>query len=111
MVNYQKAMSKLKLVSFVSIFFIAAQLTGGYLANSIAIYTDTAHLASDMSGFIMSMIALKIGMRPSSSKLTYGWQRAEVLGTLLSVGFLVALTIWLMVEATDRIANPQKIES
>ena len=71
--TYRKAMRKLMIVSFVSIFFIAAQMTGGYLANSIAIFTDTAHLASDMIGFMMSMIALKISMRPASHELTFGW--------------------------------------
>ena len=104
-------MRKLKIVSFVSIFFIAAQMTGGYLANSIAIFTDTAHLASDMIGFSMSMIALKISMRPASHELTFGWHRAEILGTLMSVSFLVTLTLWLVVEATKRIINPQKVNS
>jgi len=41
-------------------------MIGGYLANSIAIYTDSAHLASDMIGFAMSMAALKLAMRPAS---------------------------------------------
>jgi len=59
-------MRKLKLVSFVSVFFIAAQMYGGYMANSIAIFTDTAHLASDMIGFAFSMIALKVSMQPAS---------------------------------------------
>ena len=104
--RYNAAMSKLKIVSFVSIFFIAAQMTGGYLANSIAIFTDTAHLTSDMIGFGMSMIALKVSMRPASHELTFGWNRAEVIGTLISIAFLIALTIWLVVEATGRIISP-----
>lgn len=108
--RYQAAMTKLKIVSFVSVFFIAAQMTGGYLANSIAIFTDTAHLTSDMIGFGMSMIALKVSMRPASHELTFGWHRAEVIGTLISIAFLVALTIWLVVEATGRIIAPQDIE-
>ena len=111
MVTYQKAMRKLKIVSFVSIFFIAAQMTGGYLANSIAIFTDTAHLGSDMIGFMFSMIALKISMRPASHQLTFGWHRAEVIGTLISVAFLVTLTLWLVVEATKRIINPQIVDA
>jgi solute carrier family 30 (zinc transporter), member 2 len=95
----------------VSIFFIAAQMTGGYMANSIAIFTDTAHLASDMIGFMMSMIALKISMRPASHELTFGWQRAEIIGTLISVAFLLTLTIWLVVEATKRILKPQPVNA
>jgi len=108
---YSDSMKKLKLVSFVSVFFIAAQLTGGYLANSIAIYTDTAHLASDMIGFAISMAALKITLRPATNEKTYGYHRAEIVGTLISIIFLLTLTIWLVFEATKRIYKPEKIES
>ena len=76
------------------------------MANSIAIFTDTAHLASDMIGFGMSMIALKISMKPASNKWTFGWHRAEVIGTLMSVAFLLTLTLWLLKEATSRIVSP-----
>jgi len=81
-------------------------MIGGYLANSIAIYTDSAHLASDMIGFAISMLALKMAMRPSSKDLTFGWHRAEILGTLISIVFLLTLTIWLVFEATDRVVEP-----
>ena len=53
-------MKKLCTVTFVSVFFITAQLVGGYAAGSIAIYTDSAHLASDMMGFGISMAALTL---------------------------------------------------
>jgi len=107
---YNASMAKLKLVAFVSIFFIIAQCIGGYLANSIAIFTDTAHLASDMIGFMMSMVAMKMSMRPSSKELTFGWHRAEIIGTMVSIIFLLTLTIWLVFEATGRVVKPQKVK-
>ena len=58
--KYETALKKLKLVSIISIFFIVVQCIGGYLANSIAIFTDTAHLATDVLGFCMSIIALRL---------------------------------------------------
>ena len=103
-------MKKLKLVSFVSLFFIVAQLIGGYLANSIAIFTDTAHLASDVIGFSMSMAALKMTLRPASKDLTFGWHRAEIIGTMASVIFLLTLTMWLLFEAINRIVAPQEVK-
>ena len=58
----------------------------------------------------MSMLALRISMRPATKKLTFGWHRAEVIGTLLSVAFLIIATIWLVVEATFRFINPTEIK-
>ena len=106
MYNYKVSMKKLKLVSFVSFFFIICQMIGGYLANSIAIFTDTAHLASDVIGFGISMAALKMTLKPASKELTFGWHRAEIIGTMVSVIFLLTLTMWLLFEAINRIVEP-----
>ena len=63
-----------------------------------------------MIGFAMSMIALKVAMRPASKELTFGWHRAEILGTLISIVFLLTLTIWLVFEAADRVITPQEVK-
>jgi len=76
------------------------------MANSIAIFTDTAHLAADLIGFGLSIIALRLSRRKATNELTYGWQRLEIISTLISTIFLVVITIWLVIEAIDRIKNP-----
>ena len=98
----RKAMRKLWMAGGVSIFFIAAELVGGYLAHSIAIFADSAHLASDMIGFGISMIAIKLAQRSSNDGLTYGWHRAEIIGTMISIATIWTMTVWLLVEATNR---------
>jgi zinc transporter 2 len=108
--EYNAAMKKLVWVTSISVVFISCQIVGGYISNSIAIFTDCAHLATDMIGFLMSMIALRVSMRPATKKLTFGWHRAEVIGTLLSVAFLIIATIWLVVEATYRIISPHEVK-
>jgi zinc transporter 2 len=102
-------MRKLCIVSFVSVFFIIAQLIGGYMAHSIAIFTDSAHLASDLIGFAISMISLRMAQRPATKHLSYGFHRAEVIGTLVSIIFIWGLTVWLLYEATLRILEPVEV--
>jgi zinc transporter 2 len=92
-----------------SVFFIIAQLTGAYIANSISIYTDAVHMATDLVGFFVSMLALKLSLKPATEHLTFGWNRADVLGTLTSVVCLVVATLWLAVEATKRILHPEEL--
>ena len=58
---------------------------GGLYSGSLAILTDAAHLLTDMSSFIISLVAIHLSERPPTKKLTYGWHRAEVLGALISV--------------------------
>ena len=94
----------------ISLVFIAVEIVGGFLANSVAIYTDAAHLASDVIGFGISICALKIAEKSSTDFYSYGWSRYEVLGTLLSIGVVWAVTIWLVLEAITRLIHPEKIQ-
>jgi len=109
-ITYEKAYGKLVCVMVISTFFVGVQMAGGIISGSIAIFTDTAHLATDMLGFVMSMYALKVSLRPASKELTFGWHRAEIIGTLSSVMFLLTITIWLLFEATKRVIYPQKVK-
>ena len=102
-------MRKLMIACFVSGFFIIVQVAGGYLAKSIAIFTDSAHLASDMLGLAISMLSLKCAQKPANRELSYGWHRSEIVGTLVSIIFIWVLTIWLVYEATLRVITPQPV--
>ena len=87
---------------FVASFFVICQAIGGYLSGSIAVFADCAHLASDTMGFGMSIYALQLTKRKASDSLTYGWHRAEIIGSVASVAFLIAITVWLLFEASKR---------
>ena len=49
---------------------------GGYLANSLAIMTDAAHMLSDFASFLISLFALWMASRPASKRMSFGWHRA-----------------------------------
>ncbi len=108
-VSNRQAMRKLLIACFVSLFFIIVQVIGGYMAKSIAIFTDSAHLASDMLGFAISILSLKCAQKPADKDLSYGWHRSEIIGTLVSIIFIWGLTVWLVYEATLRVITPQPV--
>jgi cation diffusion facilitator family transporter len=76
------------------------------MANSIAIFTDVTHLAGDLIGFGLSIYALRLSRRQATNEYHFGWKRSEIISTLLSVLFLISITLWLVIEAVDRIRNP-----
>jgi zinc transporter 2 len=67
-------------------------------------------LASDFLGFGISIISIIMAEKPATKSLTYGYHRAEILGTLISIFFIWGLTIWLLGEATKRIINPVEVQ-
>jgi len=80
------------------------------MAGSIAIFTDSAHLASDLLGFGISILSLRLGQRSPSDHLTFGWLRAEIIGTLVSIASIWIMTIWLLGEATQRFFEPNIVK-
>ena len=103
-------MKKLMKASILTTFFIAMQLTGAILAGSIALMADTAHLATDLIGFSISVTSLFISQKPASKSLSFGYHRAEVLGTLASMLVLWTITVFLVYAATLRFINPPVIQ-
>ena len=55
---------------------IEPKRTGGWLANSLAIITDAAHLLTDVAGFLISLFALFLANMSPTRKMNYGWHRA-----------------------------------
>jgi Co/Zn/Cd efflux system component len=57
----RKVIKKLIIVSGICTLFMISEVIGGWIANSLAIMTDAAHLLSDLLGFAISIGALLIG--------------------------------------------------
>lgn len=50
--------------------------TGGYLAHSLAIMTDAAHLLTDFGSMMVSLFSLWISSRPPTKTMNFGWHRS-----------------------------------
>uniref|UniRef100_A0A8B9QIZ7 Probable proton-coupled zinc antiporter SLC30A3 n=1 Tax=Apteryx owenii TaxID=8824 RepID=A0A8B9QIZ7_APTOW len=54
---------------------------GGYLAHSLAIMTDAAHLLTDVGSMSVSLFSLWVSTRPPTKTMSFGWHRSgEALG-------------------------------
>ncbi|DAZ96314.1 TPA: hypothetical protein N0F65_008438 [Lagenidium giganteum] len=109
----KRAQRKLQWACACSLLFMLAEIVGGFMAGSLAIMTDAAHLLSDVGGFCISLFAIWVGTLPASSRLTFGFQRAEVIGAITSVLVIWVLTGVLVYAAVERFLecigpNPQE---
>lgn len=106
----ERALRKLSVVSVMCITFMLIEFFGGYISGSMAIMTDAAHLLSDFSGFLISMVSVWVGTKEANRRLSFGYHRAEVIGALSSVILIWALTIVLVLEAIERIIYPRYVD-
>ncbi len=74
---------KLKLIILICTLFMAIEIAGGFIANSIAIITDAFHLLSDLCGFLISFMALKLSQKHATKRFNLGYQRFEILGAFM----------------------------
>ena len=102
--------SKLIKITVLSLLFMAAELIGGYLANSIAIWSDAFHLLSDVLAYVISLVAVLLSEKKSPVYLSFGWLKAQTLGALFNVAFIYIVTIELFIEATHRMIKKDKVE-
>ena len=64
-----------------------------------------------MIGFAISIFCLKLSRKETTKELTYGWHRADIIGTIVSIIFLVSVTMFLLKEAIDRVLFPKTLDS
>ena len=105
-----EAIKKLTWVCVICTIFMTIEIIGGYLANSIAIMSDAAHLLSDLLGFVISIISIYISRKVAKNDMSYGYHRAEIIGALVSIVLIWALTLWLLYEATLRIITTPQVD-
>jgi zinc transporter 2 len=100
-----EVLKKLKTASILCFTFLLVEVVGGILAGSLAVLSDAAHLAADLSAFIVAIVGSHIASLPASDAHTFGLKRTESLAALFSMASLMVLSIGLAVEAVRRLYN------
>lgn len=93
---------RLQIAIILSCIFMLVEAVGGYVAHSIAIYSDAAHLLTDVAGFAISLLSIQVSKAKPSSTFHFGVGRIEVLGAFISVLFLWLICLFLIYEACMR---------
>ncbi|WNI12075.1 cation diffusion facilitator family transporter [Corynebacterium sp. Z-1] len=92
-----------------TVFFV--EFVGGYLSGSMALMADSMHMLSDSAGLMIAVIGTLISQRASTAVATYGFARAEVLTALVNAVSVIAVTVWIVVEALSRLRDPAPIHT
>jgi cobalt-zinc-cadmium efflux system protein len=89
--------------------FALVEALGGWWASSLALLGDAGHMLSDAVALGMAGVAAWISRRPPSARHSYGLRRAEVIAALLNSLLMLAVVIGIVVEAIQRIRQPQPV--
>jgi cobalt-zinc-cadmium efflux system protein len=83
--------------------FTLIEAIGGYLANSIALLAEAAHMLADSASLLLAVIAVRAARRPADARRTYGHRRYQPLAAFVNGQLLLLLTVWVVYEAVGRL--------
>jgi cobalt-zinc-cadmium efflux system protein len=90
---------------------LVAEAVGGILTGSLALLADAGHVLSDIGAIALALFAARLASRPAAGRMTFGYQRSEILAALVNGLLLVAVAIAIAYEAIGRLGDPPGIEA
>jgi cobalt-zinc-cadmium efflux system protein len=102
---------RLVVVLGLTVAMLAAEVVGSVFSGSLALLADAGHMATDAAGIALALGAVTLAQRPARGRRTFGWQRAEILAAVANGLLLLAVAVYVLVAAVQRIGHPPTIGS
>jgi cobalt-zinc-cadmium efflux system protein len=89
--------------------FMVVEVVGGIISGSLALLADAGHMLTDTMALALAAMAFHVSKRPPDGKLTFGYQRFQILAAFVNGLSLLAVVGWILFEAVYRFINPNEI--
>ena len=89
--------------------FVAAQVSYGLAAHSVALLADAVHNFGDVLGLLIAWGAATLAKRHPTRARTYGWGRSTILASLINAVVLLFGCGAIAVEAIRRFNDPAPV--
>src|SRR5207302_11460459 len=96
------AKQTLRLAFFLTLIIVAAEVTGGLLAHSLALLSDAGHALTDIFALGLAWFATVQAERPANGGKTFGYHRVGILAALTNAITLILASGWILYEAVQR---------
>ena len=104
------AKQTLRLAFFLTMLILAAELVGGFVANSLALLSDAGHVLTDIFVLGLAWFATAQAERPANASKTFGYHRVGILAALVNAVTLIVIALAILWEAVGRFQHPEKVE-
>jgi len=86
--------------------FMVVEAVGGVLSGSLALLSDAGHMLTDFAALSLAWFAFRAGRRRADIRRSYGYHRFQVLAAFVNGLAMVAIALWIVIEAIRRFAAP-----
>jgi len=89
--------------------FMAVEVAGGLLSGSLALLADAGHMLTDAAALCFAWLAFRLARQPADPRRSYGYHRFQILAAFLNGVVLIAIVVWIAIEAVRRLNAPVEI--
>lgn len=104
------AKQALRLAFYLTMLILAAELIGGFLANSLALLSDAGHVLTDLFALGLAWFATVQAERPANDSKTFGYHRVGILAALVNAVTLIVIALVILWEAIGRFQHPEPVQ-
>lgn len=100
---------RMSVVLAINLVMLAAGVAGGVVFDSLALLADAGHVLTDIGAIALALFAGWMAARPSGPQRTFGYRRTEILAALVNGVTLVAVSVFIFIEAIVRLSDPPDV--
>jgi cobalt-zinc-cadmium efflux system protein len=97
------------IVLAINLAMLAAGIAGGIVFDSLALLADAGHVLTDVGAIGLALFAAWVAARPSGPQRTFGYRRTEIFAALVNGMTLVAVSVFIFIEAVVRLSDPPDV--
>ena len=108
--SHGMAKQTLRLAFFLTMLILAAELIGGFFANSLALLSDAGHVVTDIFALGLAWFATAQAERPANARKTFGYHRVGILAAFVNAVTLIVIALVILWEAVQRFQHPEPVQ-
>lgn len=109
-INNPLAEKKIKWAVILTALMMVAEITGGYVYNSMALLADGWHMSTHALALGLSMLAYVLARKLSQdARFTFGTWKIEILASFTSSILLMLVAGWMLFQSAERLLSPTPI--
>lgn len=89
--------------------FMVVEVIGGLLSGSLALLADAGHMLTDTMALALAAAAFQVSKRPPNARLSFGYQRFQILAAFVNGLSLLLIVGWILFEAVMRFIEPEPV--
>ncbi|MCW4007646.1 MAG: cation diffusion facilitator family transporter [Candidatus Bathyarchaeota archaeon] len=102
---------RVRYAALLNVAFTMIEVIGGFLTNSLAIFSDALHDFGDSATLLVSWFFERKAKKSPNAKYTFGYQRLSLFSALFAASILIGGSIVIILQAIPRFLNPEPVNA